>query len=620
MADLSPQYIAPNLAPPAEVPTTMSNELTAPVALPPNQLTTNLNQFSQNVGFTQPDQTYERQMAKMSLYGSLNPLKVGILDGYAQRVAQDMDEKVVEQGAAMGRQTPDTIGKLVDDRYDLTQQTNKLVNELSNTSELDAYKQRLKDIQEGRINLTERTVSPERYFSAVDKLAEMQKNAPVAPELQKPQLTAEDQALVLLAGLLGGVQQVPQALQGAVAGATQRAELANQQAKYGFEQQQELYNRGLAAQQTLLGKEATMLTDERNRASKDFTAQQTRSLQEEKMVQDAIDKLNTNAKGKAKMLYDQYINAAKNATKIEKADNDNILKYRKVAISYGMTPEEADAMFPLLKEGETALGTRTRIADEQSKARLESMKAIRDDKDFARVEKAYERLFKTLMFDGKLTKDEADVANATVRSIAGTAGIDVSFFPAFVEGMDWKMESQKERNAVASARASRGGGGGGRGRSTATGGAKAKTEKRDPAIVKLEDAVRKAEDELTSLKAEYNASTTSEKRSLAPKLAKANQDVVNARKRYDARLKELNPNATPAADAGKATLTADEIARLRAEAAKIVAGQGENPKPAPKPQPQPKPQPKPQPQPTPQPKPAAKTDSTKRKTGGAFSF
>ncbi len=52
------------------------------------------------------------------------------------------DEKVVEQGAAVGRQTPDTIGKLVDDRYDLTQQTNKLVNELSNTSELDAYKQR----------------------------------------------------------------------------------------------------------------------------------------------------------------------------------------------------------------------------------------------------------------------------------------------------------------------------------------------------------------------------------------------------------------------------------------------------------------------------------------------
>jgi len=259
------------------------------------------------------------------------------------------------------------------------------------------------------------------------------------------------------------------------------------------------------------------------------------------------------------MLYDQYINAAKNATKIEKADNDNILKYRKVAISYGMTPEEADAMFPLLKEGETALGTRTRIADEQSKARLESMKAIRDDKDFARVEKAYERLFKTLMFDGKLTKDEADVANATVRSIAGTAGIDVSFFPAFVEGMDWKMESQRERNAVASARASRGGGGGGRGRSTATGGAKAKTEKRDPVIVKLEDAVRKAEDELTSLKAEYNASTTSEKRSLAPKLAKANQDVINARKRYNARLKELNPNATPAADAGKVTLTPDEV-------------------------------------------------------------
>ena len=90
MADLSLKYTQPNTfavatgqGTPFLSTTSMSSELgdiATEVPLVSN-VDTGIVSVEQGV---QPNQT---QMAKMALYGSLNPLKVGILDGFV-RVAQ----------------------------------------------------------------------------------------------------------------------------------------------------------------------------------------------------------------------------------------------------------------------------------------------------------------------------------------------------------------------------------------------------------------------------------------------------------------------------------------------------------------------------------------------------
>ncbi len=103
MADLSLQYIAPNLAQPAEMPTTMSSELMSPTVPVDNQLTTNLNQFTQNVGVTQPTEgQLAKQMAALSLTSSLPDLFVGMHTGLANKVNQRIEQDIITNSALNG--------------------------------------------------------------------------------------------------------------------------------------------------------------------------------------------------------------------------------------------------------------------------------------------------------------------------------------------------------------------------------------------------------------------------------------------------------------------------------------------------------------------------------------
>lgn len=456
MADLSLKYTQPNTfavatgqGTPFLSTTSMSSELGDIATEVP--LVSNVDTGVVSVEpAVQPNQT---QMAKMALYGSLNPLKVGILDGYAQRVAQDMDEKVIEAGAAQGKQTADQIDKMVDERVALANKLNQLGQQLAKTpNDIKVAQDRLKAIQEGRLNLTEREVSPERYYSAVDKFVQMQQQAPQAPTLQKPQLAVEDQALIFLAGLAGGIQAVPQALQGAVAGAQQRAQLANQQAQYQYEQEQQNYNRQLQAQQTLLGKEATMLNEERARASRDFTAAQTRSIAEERLVADSINRLKGDAKDKVKGLYTSYLNAAKTAKVITAKDNENIKKFQDVAVGYGMTRDEAEATFPFLREGETELGSKIRNQERMTQAKIDQIASVRSIAEFKTVQSAYDNIFKNINYDKELTEAEAAEANRYVQRVATAFRVDRSLLPVFVAGEAWEKQKFDETFALQKAR------------------------------------------------------------------------------------------------------------------------------------------------------------------------
>ena len=578
MTDLSLKYTQPNTfavatgqGTPFLSTTSMSSELgdiATEVPLVSN-VDTGIVSVAPNV---QPNQT---QMAKMALYGSLNPLKVGILDGYAQRVAQDMDEKVIEAGAAMGKQTADQIDTMVDERVALANNLNQLGQQLAQTpNDIKVAQNRLKAIQEGRLNLTEREVSPERYYSAVDKFVEMQQQAPQAPTLQKPQLAVEDQALIFLAGLAGGIQAVPQALQGAVAGAQQRAQVANQQAQYQYEQEQQNYNRQLQAQQTLLGKEATMLGDERARAARQYSEAQTRSIAEERMVNQRIDSLKKDVKDKIKPLSDQFRFALNRADNIGAKDNEQIRKYQQVAVNYGLSLDEAQALFPEQPEGRTTLGKKIDLQQANNQARLDAMKAIADERAFAKVEQAVKDIYTQINYNKEITEDEAAAANARVAFIAEKYGVDRQLLPVFIAGVAFDKQKADDSATLSRAREARvaaggGRGGGGRAGSGRTGGGKVKEEKRDSQLVKIEQNIRDAEDQLEVMKTEYNNSTPAEQRKKIADIRGQEKLISQLRKRQQDRIKQLTPTAT---DSGKVPpISKEEEARLRAEAERITA-------------------------------------------------
>lgn len=102
---------------------------------------------------------------------------------------------------------------------------------------------------EEKANLQRGYASDAAYNQAMAAVREALGKAPNVPTMAKPQLTQEDQALVALAGIFGGFQNMPQALQGALAGAQQRAEIQNQQLQNKYQQEQTAYGRQLQALQ-----------------------------------------------------------------------------------------------------------------------------------------------------------------------------------------------------------------------------------------------------------------------------------------------------------------------------------------------------------------------------------
>jgi len=318
-----------------------------------------------------------------------------------------------------------------------------------------------------------------------------------------------------------------------------------------------------------------MLGDERARAARQYSEAQTRSIAEERMVNQRIDSLKKDVKDKIKPLSDQFRFALNRADNIGAKDNEQIRKYQQVAVSYGLSLDEAQALFPEQPEGRTTLGKKIDLQQANNQARLDAMKAIADERAFAKVEQAAKDIRAEINYNKEITQDEADEANARVAKIAGRYGVDRQLLPVFIAGVSFDKQKaddsatlSRAREARVAAGGGRGGRGGGSGAGGRAGGGKAKEEKRDPQLVDVEKKIREAEDEVAILEDEVAAAKNKNAKADAEeKLRSAKSKVRVLRKRQQQRINELNPTATGGEKVP--AISKEEEARLRAEAERI---------------------------------------------------
>jgi len=187
MADLSPQYIAPNLAQPAEVPTTMSNELMAPTVPIDNQLTTNLNQFTQNVGVAQPTEgQLSKQMTALNLASSMPNLFLGMHTGLANKVNQRIEEGMITNYAMNGVTPYDAIQTELD-KFEANQNAvNTGAQELTSLDEqLKAKMKENQDLQKLMMDSMLQKSDASGILAAQQRIADLQTKAPTAPSYSR---------------------------------------------------------------------------------------------------------------------------------------------------------------------------------------------------------------------------------------------------------------------------------------------------------------------------------------------------------------------------------------------------------------------------------------------------
>ncbi len=347
MADLSPQYIAPNLAQPAEVPTTMSNELMAPTVPIDNQLTTNLNQFTQNVGVAQPTEgQLSKQMTALNLASSMPNLFLGMHTGLANKVNQRIEEGMITNYAMNGVTPYDAIQTELD-KFEANQNAvNTGAQELTSLDEqLKAKMKENQDLQKLMMDSMLQKSDASGILAAQQRIADLQTKAPTAPDLQVPELKEADQALIFLAGLIGGNQSVPQAIQGAIAGAKQRTEMANQLAAQKFNQEQQAFNKQASIEQALLQRETTKYNiDATNLRNVQDNYREISNIQQRAINLLTAKKADVKAKQLATISqsYKKLIDQAKTENEITEEHQKAIEALQKAAIAIGEDPN----MFP----------------------------------------------------------------------------------------------------------------------------------------------------------------------------------------------------------------------------------------------------------------------------------
>lgn len=643
MADLSPQYIAPNLAQPAKMPTTMSNELMAPTVPVDNQLTTNLNQFTQNVGVTQPTEgQLSKQMAALSLTSSLPDLFVGMHTGLANKVNQRIEQDIITNSALNGVTPFKTIETALD-KFEANQNAvNVGAQELTSLDEqLKAKMNENQDLQKLMMDSMLQKSDASGILAAQQRIADLQTKAPTAPDLQVPELKEADQALIFLAGLIGGNQAVPQAIQGAIAGAKQRTEMANQLAAQKFNQEQQVFNKQASIEQALLQRETTKYNiDATNLRNVQDNYREISNIQQRAINLLTAKKADVKAKQLATISqsYKKLIDQAKTENEITEEHQKAIEALQKAAIAIGEDPN----MFP--KFNTIGLTAKGQVFEEKkkidnAKLRLQTVTTARQNVD---------SILKTVANAPVITKEMAQTLNNQIAKVAGDFGLDPTLFPKAVAGkpratlaLEWRQAVDKQRLTIAQAglalarqrelRIASGGDG---------------TQNKD--LQKLIDARNKAEGIYADMQYAYNSLPNDDDKTASMLRALNQQKAEMLRLQQTVRDKKIELGvSTPEQEdaqmlnniinifspAGMTKAEAQAVASAKQTAKKIVEGQGGNPKPTPKPQPTPKPTPRPPalpgdlPPASPSPKEVAGADIRKnpkskggRKPGGQGAF
>jgi hypothetical protein len=451
MADLSPQYIAPNLAQPAKMPTTMSNELMAPTVPVDNQLTTNLNQFAQNVGVTQPTEgQLSKQMAALSLTSSLPDLFVGMHTGLANKVNQRIEQDIITNSALNGVTPFKTIETALD-KFEANQNAvNAGAQELTSLDEqLKAKMKENQDLQKLMMDSMLQKSDASGILAAQQRIADLQTKAPTAPDLQVPELKEADQALIFLAGLIGGNQAVPQAIQGAIAGAKQRTEMANQLAAQKFNQEQQVFNKQASIEQALFQRETTKYNiDATNLRNVQDNYREISNIQQRAINLLTAKKADVKAKQLATISqsYKKLIDQAKTENEITEEHQKAIEALQKAAIAIGEDPN----IFPKFNTiGLTAKGQafeeKKRI--DNAKLRLQTVTTARQNVD---------SILKTVANAPVITEQMAQTLNNQIAKVANDFGLDPTLFPKAVAGkpratlaLEWRQAVDKQRLAIA---------------------------------------------------------------------------------------------------------------------------------------------------------------------------
>lgn len=393
-----------------------------------------------------------------SALGSMNQVHFGIAEKAASKVEQKKTEEVIDKWVSQGiKPTAGILG--------MFQQIPKLIEEYKKTNaevlqaqEKDnALQQEIDDAEKSKRQLQKQLagIAPENVdWTNYDKMAKAYQssitNAPTAPVLQQPRLNTQDQALVLLAGVLGGIDKVPDALQGAAKGAMERAKLANEQTQYQFQQDQENWNRQLQAQQVGLQTER-----ERNTRQEAINFQKYKLQVQE--INNSIENEDEKIAKKQKLKEDAYTKSFTNArlgwqnvikqwgSNVDQKEIDKAKQQRGVlAKVYNIPLSVAETYFPIPDEPMlTPEGERQAFRDAQFKAMENRWKSSDRRADLQQALSSIRLLFQnpSIAINGVITPEGANAINAKIDNIAESyePPLPRQNFPFVEAGTKWQV-------------------------------------------------------------------------------------------------------------------------------------------------------------------------------------
>jgi len=388
---------------------------------------------------------------------SLDPLTRGIAKGVAQGAKTKANEQYVFTNAKVNMQTPEEQQKAIKDNLAKQIKESDLIgNEgLQIAQELSSSSQRIQSLQK---DITDTKKKKEdlalgipdntRYIQAFDELTGAIESSPKPPKYQTPKLETQDQILVLLAGLIGGIDKMPQALQGVTQGAMARATQSNQIAQANYENEMSLYGKNVQAKQNMLNKETSLLQNAQTQARQEYTTKYQSLADSVSGLETELNKIlvseSTN-KNKGLLLsqkaFDKWLGTLE---VVDASTNEKIREMQKaVAKAYNVPVEQVATLMPEQVEQETKYGKDIRLKKSYSDARIKYLTTITDIKTLNSLRDIIKSKIEGLtQFTGELTPAQATLLNKEIDvMVANNPGFPRYLLPTFVAGET--MQKQK---------------------------------------------------------------------------------------------------------------------------------------------------------------------------------
>jgi hypothetical protein len=387
----------------------------------------------------------------------LSPLTRGIAKGVAQGAKDKANEQYVFTNAKVNMQTPeeqqkaikDNLAKQIKENDVIGSEGLQIAQELSSSSQrIQSLQKDITDTKKKKENLVLGIPDNTRYIQAFDELTGAIEGSPKPPKYQTPKLETQDQILVLLAGLIGGIDKMPQALQGVTQGAMTRATQSNQIAQANYENEMSLYGKNVQAKQNMLNKETSLLQNAQTQARQEYTTKYQSLADSVSGLETELNKIlvseSTN-KNKGLLLsqkaFDKWLGTLE---VVDASTNEKIRAMQKaVAKAYNVPVEQVATLMPEQVEQETKYGKDIRLKKSYSDARIKYLTTITDIKTLDSLRNIIKNKVEGLtQFTGELTPAQATLLNKEIDvMVANTPGFPRYLLPTFVAGET--MQKQK---------------------------------------------------------------------------------------------------------------------------------------------------------------------------------